>query len=59
VGQKWAQTMRTDKLYDRFPSVFLFKVTLFIMRETGLGPENRLQIDPSRGQPIPWSVKLG
>jgi hypothetical protein len=27
VGRKWAQTMRTDELYDRFPSVFIFKET--------------------------------
>jgi hypothetical protein len=27
VGQKWAQTMRTDELYDRFALVFIFKET--------------------------------
>jgi hypothetical protein len=27
VGRKWAQTMRTDELYDRFASVFIFKET--------------------------------
>jgi hypothetical protein len=27
VGQKWAQTMRTDELYDRFTSVLIFKET--------------------------------
>jgi hypothetical protein len=27
VGQKWAQKMRTDKLYDCFASVFIFKET--------------------------------
>ncbi len=26
-GQKWAQTMRTDKLYNRFTSFFSFKET--------------------------------
>jgi hypothetical protein len=27
VGQKWAQTMRTDELYDRFALVIIFKET--------------------------------
>jgi hypothetical protein len=27
VGQKWAQMMRSDELYDRFASVFIFKET--------------------------------
>jgi hypothetical protein len=27
VGQKWARTMRTYELYDRFASVFIFKET--------------------------------
>jgi hypothetical protein len=26
-GRKWAQTMRTDKLYNRFTSFFSFKET--------------------------------
>ncbi len=27
MGRKWAQTMGTDELYDRFASVFIFKET--------------------------------
>jgi hypothetical protein len=27
VDKKWAHTMRTDELYDRFASVFIFKET--------------------------------
>jgi hypothetical protein len=27
MGRKWAQTMRTNELYDRFASVFIFKET--------------------------------
>jgi hypothetical protein len=27
VGLKWAQTMRTDEIYDRFAFVFIFKET--------------------------------
>jgi hypothetical protein len=27
VGRKWAQTIRTEELYDRFASVLIFKET--------------------------------
>ncbi len=27
MGLKWAQTMRTDEIYDRFAFVFIFKET--------------------------------